>query len=298
MQYSIYISEQDYADFKRLLPLIGKIIYSVDQTKQEEEFLSRFKNIKNDVVLKSIPQEDISELKPKTFKRTIHIEGCDVHIRTSKNGKNGLRYELRYRRDGLNVHASHKDRATAIEKFTVKLKAALQTINVPKVPDTFHEFAMYYFENFRKRKVSAQTYRVDLGRYNIHIQLYFGALELRQIIPAQCQELIDKVLASGYERTAQDVYSLLNSIFKMAIAHNVLERNPLAVILPVTHEREHGKALTKLEERELLEATAGSPYQLMFAVALYTGLRPNEYSTARIEGEFIIAVNSKRKSRI
>ena len=35
----------------------------------------------------------------------------------------------------------------------------------------------------------------------------------------------------------------------------------------------------------------------MFAVALYTGLRPNEYSTAHIEGEFIIAVNSKRKTK-
>ena len=35
----------------------------------------------------------------------------------------------------------------------------------------------------------------------------------------------------------------------------------------------------------------------MFAVALYTGLRPNEYKTARIEGDFIVAVNSKRKNR-
>ena len=44
-------------------------------------------------------------------------------------------------------------------------------------------------------------------------------------------------------------------------------------------------------------ATAGTPYQLMFAVALYTGLRPNEYATARIEGNFIIAVNSKQKTK-
>ena len=62
------------------------------------------------------------------------------------------------------------------------------------------------------------------------------------------------------------------------------------------HEREHGKALTKDEEKLLLEKTAGTSYQLMFAIALYTGLRPNEYKTARIEGEFIIANNSKRKN--
>lgn len=35
----------------------------------------------------------------------------------------------------------------------------------------------------------------------------------------------------------------------------------------------------------------------MFAVALYTGLRPNEYCTARIESKFIVAVNSKRKTK-
>ena len=52
-----------------------------------------------------------------------------------------------------------------------------------------------------------------------------------------------------------------------------------------------------LEERKLLEETAGTPYQLMFAVGLYTGMRPNEYKTARIEGAFIVAKNSKRKNR-
>ena len=91
--------------------------------------------------------------------------------------------------------------------------------------------------------------------------------------------------------------SILNVIFKTAIAHGIIERNPLAILIPITHEREHGKALSKDEERKLLAETAGTPFQLMYAVALYTGLRPNEYGTARIEGAFIIAVNSKRKTK-
>ena len=41
--------------------------------------------------------------------------------------------------------------------------------------------------------------------------------------------------------------------------------------------------------------TAGTRYQLLFAVVLYTGLRPNEYRTARIDGDFIVARNSKQK---
>lgn len=33
----------------------------------------------------------------------------------------------------------------------------------------------------------------------------------------------------------------------------------------------------------------------MFAVGLYNGMRPNVYYSAKIEGDFIVAINSKRK---
>lgn len=33
----------------------------------------------------------------------------------------------------------------------------------------------------------------------------------------------------------------------------------------------------------------------MFAIALYTGMRPNEFETAKRDGNFIVANNSKRK---
>ncbi len=296
MQHTLFIEDEDYQNLKSFLVLLGKLIYSIDQSKQEEELLSRYKNFKKNVILKSISQEDISELKPKTFKRTIHIEGCDVHLRTRKCG-NKLTYELRYRRGGLNINASNQNRNAAIAKFTEKLKRALSAASTQKVPDTFHEFSMYYFETFRKRKVAAKTFQADLNRYKLNILPRFGSTLLRQITPGQCQALIDDILNAGHEKTAQDIFSLMNLIFKMAIAHGIIERNPLAIVIPVTHEREHGKALSKDEERKLLDKTAGTPYQLMYAVALYTGLRPNEYCTARIEGAFIIAVNSKRKTK-
>lgn len=89
----------------------------------------------------------------------------------------------------------------------------------------------------------------------------------------------------------------MNVIFKTAIAHGIIERNPLAIVIKDNHQSEHGKAFTRTEERKILKATEGTPYQLMFALALYTGMRPNEYSTSRLHGEFIITVNSKRKTK-
>lgn len=239
--------------------------------------------------------KEISKM-PKSFRHTFIAEGKVIFYRKRKRGKlyAATSYEARYRRHGFNISVSAPNLEELKNRFIEALHA-LESGAAVKVPTTFHEFATYYFENFRKRKVKPLTYEKDLSRYNNHLKPAFGSTPLRRILPAQCQSLIDELLNKGQSKTADEVYSLLNVIFKMAIAHGILERNPLAVVVKEQHQREHGKALSVSEEKRLLEKTAGTPYQLMFAVALYTGMRPNEFKTARIEGAFIIAVNSKRK---
>ena len=238
--------------------------------------------------------KEISKM-PKSFRHTFIAEGKVIFYRKRKRGKlyAAVSYEARYRRHGYSISVS----AANLEDLKARFIEALHAMEngAPKIPSTFHEFATYYFENFRKRKVKPLTYENDLRRYNNHIKPAFGSTPLRRILPAQCQALIDGYLEKGQGKTADEVYSLLNVIFKMAIAHGIITLNPLAVVVKERHERQHGAALSKSEEKLLLEKFAGTPYQLLFAVALYTGLRPNEYSSARIEGGFIVAVNSKRK---
>ena len=111
-----------------------------------------------------------------------------------------------------------------------------------------------------------------------------------------CQDLVDDLDAEGKHKTADEVYCLLNTIFRMAIKHGLITVNPIDIVFHKKHQTEHGSALSKTEEALLLSETQGTPYQLMFAVGLYTGMRPNEYQSARIEGDFIISINSKRKN--
>ena len=85
----------------------------------------------------------------------------------------------------------------------------------------------------------------------------------------------------------------MNCTLKMAIKHNIIAHNPLDIVIHEKHERKHGKALTIDEERFLLQ-TAQEPYKTVFAIALFTGIRPNEYSTVRITETMIYANNSKR----
>ena len=74
---------------------------------------------------------------------------------------------------------------------------------------------------------------------------------------------------------------------------------PTDAVVPIQLQRENGSALSKAEEAELLQKVAGTPYEICFAIAPYTGIRPNEYPTVCFDrtGNFIIAKNSKQKKK-
>ena len=157
----------------------------------------------------------------------------------------------------------------------------------------FGEFALYYIDTFRKRKVAPKTMANDMSRYNTHIFPVIGQMPLSAVTPEHVQKLIDSL--QNKPKTAHEVFTLVNVVMKAAIKHNIITHNPCDLVLLPEYEMQHGKALTKDEERKLLRMTDGTPYQTMFAVALYTGLRPNEYNTAKVENGFIVAKNSKQK---
>ena len=237
--------------------------------------------------------QEISKM-PKQFRTIFKTDGVRAHVR-KRIRNNSISYEIRFRADGYNISASGLTVAEAKVRFIQKLHDAQNGIKptAPDIPKTFDKFAMYYFENFRKRKVKSTTYEKDLVRLKKHILPVFGNMNIKDIMPQQCQKLIDDILISGKGKTAEDVFSLMNCTFKMAIKHNILQHNPLDIVIHEKHERKHGKALT-IDEEKLLLQKAKEPYKTLFAIALYTGIRPNEYETVRITDTMIYANNSKR----
>ena len=247
----------------------------------------------NEVEIFKFTKQEILKM-PKQFRKEFRTVGCTAHVLKRKSGKNNWNYLIRYRRNGYNVIASSNNLEEAKRKFIEKLFAADQNkkqqifksiaqstqpaplMEVNGIPVTFDGFVNYYFETFYKRKVCMET--------------------LTTITAHKCQELIDRLIDENKARTSENVATMLNMLFTAAVKHTVLQHNPMDMVFHTKHQREHGKALSKDEESKLLAETAGTPYQLMFAVGLYTGLRPNEYKTAIIEDNFIVANNSKRKN--
>ena len=275
-----------------LLSLLSKEAIQKEQTikRRDETLFLKFTN------------KEISNM-PERFRKEFILQDRVVHCLKRKSGKHTYNYMIRYRRNGLYIVATSNNLEEAKAKFIKKLNDCVsehtnkqsRSKTVNGVSTNFHEFSTYYFENYRKRKVSKQTYINDMCRYKNHVRPYFGDKSLEEITPYDCQKLLDGILAKGMSKTNNEIYSLLNGIFKMAIAHNVITQNPLSVVVIEKHQCKHGKALTKTEEKQLLDSTKGTKYEMIFALGLYTGLRPNEYETARVEGAFIVAKNSKRK---
>lgn len=291
-----YIPDEDKRDEATQLMLkSASESITLERLKKITGFDSRGQD--NEEVFWRFSAKELS-LMPKTFRKEFRTQGCTAHVRKRRSGKNSWNYEIRYRRNGYNITASANNLDQAKHKFIEMLGSAEKCVKNKErtIPSTFDKFANYFFEKFYKRKVGESTYRVAMSNYKNHVFPHFGDMPLKQITADKCQELLDRLIDEDKVRTEENVFTMLNMIFKAAVKHGVMAHNPIDMVFHTKHEREHGKALTKDEERLLLESTAGTPYQTMFAIALYTGLRPNEYKTAYIDGDFIVANNSKRKN--
>ena len=291
-----YIPDEDKRDEATQLMLkSASESITLERLKKITGFDSRGQD--NEEVFWRFSAKELS-LMPKTFRKEFRTQGCTAHVRKRRSGKNSWNYEIRYRRNGYNITASANNLDQAKHKFIEMLGSAEKCVKNKErtIPSTFDKFANYFFEKFYKRKVGESTFRVAMSNYKNHVAPHFGDMPLKSITADRCQELLDRLIDEDKVRTEENVFTMLNMIFKAAVKHGVMAHNPIDMVFHTKHEREHGKALTKDEERKLLEQTAGTPYQLMFAIALYTGLRPNEYKTAVIDGDFIVANNSKRKN--
>ena len=238
-----------------------------------------------------------------TFKKVFIANGLAAHVIKKESGKNSYCYEIRYRANGYCIITSSTNLQKAKEKFLAKTtpteinKYYVGKINKPEDCRTLKEFALFFFEKHRKEKVAAQTYKCDLNRINKYIFPAFGDMNIRQITPDKCQTLIEGIQAEGKGKTADEIYSLLSIIFKGAIAYGIITKSPLAIVQIQKHVYQHGVALSKDEEKLLLTRLIEPDFKIAAVIALYTGLRPNELETAQIKGDFIIAINSKRKNK-
>ncbi len=235
-------------------------------------------------------KEDAKRL-PVVFREEIERGRFNVCVVESISSHSTHEFHLNFRYKEYEVHLISLDLNDIREKFI----STLENYDTDNVPNTFHEFAMYYFEEYRSKKVAPETYKKDMSRYMNHIQPAFGSMPLRSITTRMCQEFVDRLDEQGKNKTAVESLSILRQILNGAVDHHLIGRNPVSTVAFTKAESQHGNALTRADEKRLLNESEGTPYHLMFAVALYTGMRPCEFKYAEIHDGFIITLNRKNK---
>ena len=265
-----------------------------EQFKQQRERAEKGPLLEEKVGVGVFTEKEIFSMS-KQFRKEFRANGRVAHVRKKRNGPNSWSFEIRYRRNGYNVSACATTLEECKRKFIEKLELAVgEGTTDAVVPTDFNKFAMHFFESYRKEKVVEKTYYNTLGHFRRWIEPHFAGKDIRKVTPGDCKALLDHIKAEGLGKTADEVHSLLNQTFKMAIAYNLIQRNPLAVVPHVLHEKVTGQPLTKTEE-ELLLAGCKDRYRIIFALYLYCGIRPGEIYSVKIDGRFVVCENIKQK---
>lgn len=232
---------------------------------------------------------------PKKLRASFRLQGHSVHYRKRTNGRYNCSYEIRYAKkpfDKSPITASGTTLEEAKKRFLEKLNNyAEDEENKSNIPKNFHLFSMYWFENFHQRKVSYITYEHDIKLYNRHIKKHFIKFKVKEINAVMLQRFLDAFSDRG--KTAKDLYSIIKQILDCAVKHGSIRINPIGMCVLNSYDQEHGTLITKDEEQMLFETYKGTEWELPLAIVNYTGLRPDEYTSATIHGNFIKAKNSK-----
>ncbi len=110
-----------------------------------------------------LTEKEISKM-PKQFRKEFRTNNLRAHVRKRTRG-NSTSFEIRCRKGGLNITATGSTLEEAKLKFIQKLNDFQNSKGMiaPNVPTAFDKFTMYYFENFRKRKVAEKTFKTICG---------------------------------------------------------------------------------------------------------------------------------------
>ena len=236
---------------------------------------------------------------PKSFKKAFIVDNKLVKFCVY----NGM-FRARYRRDGYNIEVASKNYETMKKKFIKKLTEQTQAreakANEPsrRTAQTvlFADYAAEWLA-IKEQTTKPSTYKEYVRMFKADLLPKFGAMHLADITRSLIQEYLFTFVKAEKYRTAEKLKLMLNCIFDMA-AEDFSMPSPMKKIVLPYHESKKGSALTKEEERNLVEYCKSRKDDVASAllVLLYFGLRQSELPTIKIlEGDMLECLTSKER---
>lgn len=134
-----------------------------------------------------------------------------------------------------------------------------------------------WLNTHKKRRIKESTYVRYMGIYELYIKKKFGKRKVEEFSPILIEKLLQDMADDDYAtKTIQDVYNILNAMFKYAVHNRMIMYNPCdGVEVPKTKKKPI-RVLTIDEQKEILEHAKGKLQENLIIIALGTGMRIGE----------------------
>ena len=206
----------------------------------------------------------------------------------NKNGKQYTYWEARYSA-GYDPGTGKQIQRTITGKTQKEVSQKLKTITASIDDGTYMEpskmtvgewldiWAVEYLCNVKPRTVDSY-----LTTINHRIKPGLGATRLDQLTPHTIQSFYNSLGEDNDEKGAlcpksvKNVHGILHRALKQAVLNGYIRYNPTeACILPRIVKKDI-MPLDEADTKLFLEAIKGDPFELLFTVTLFTGLRKGE----------------------
>lgn len=130
-----------------------------------------------------------------------------------------------------------------------------------------------------------------------HFEKDFAGVPLKDMTRTKIQEYLFRFVDEGKFRTAEKLHLAFSCIFDLA-ADDLGFISPMKKIVLPYHESKKGNALTKAEEKTLVEfcvSHKNNAASSALLVMLYCGLRRSELKTIHTEENFLVCTTSKQR---
>jgi integrase len=129
-----------------------------------------------------------------------------------------------------------------------------------------------------KPRVSERTYEEYAALLRRYVREPLGKTTLSDLRALQIQNLYSQMQERGLSaRIVRYTHAVLSSALKQAVRWGMLYRNPAELVQLPKLKRKEMRAMTPDESARFLAALEDDRYSALFALALSTGMRPEEY---------------------
>ena len=235
-------------------------------------------------------------LMPRFF-RTEFRRG---HLKARIHRRSDGRYEIRCQINHIPIYASGMLLSDAKQRFIERLKFAFgqKKEDVKKPVVVFGEYIKRWAETVKRPYIKPTTYRFYMQLITSEILPRFGKRDISTIKSFELQAFMNELAAGEKFRTCHKMKMVLSAVFDYAVADEVLNRSPMQKVVVVSYEENHGVALTRQEEKQLIDALYEKPESInrqAFVFLVYTGLRRSELMTAELDGDWIHVTTGKQR---